>query len=703
MSHRERLKRRWRSNSPLPASTHSMRTRSKTQHLCRRCQNVNLNTAFSRKKYTKKGTIVFDMGNISTWKPNSCALCELLMSTFQPIDHESHILRCFSSSTITFDPRWQSVDINVLSLDPDPADPPRLLVSKLKDGSDVVRILDSTIHFEVVREWVNYCDKHHIHDCGLPGGSRAVCSLASFRLINCKTRKVIRAPKQPYTALSYVWGIGEGPTFSEELPEDVSNIIDDAIKATLELGFQYMWVDRYCINQGAPEEIAEQVPKMDLIYNCAEVIIIAAAGQDPSYGLPGIRSRSLTQPHAKVGDQFLVSTLHEPDDDILWSKWWRRGWTLQEGVLSRRRLVFTDHQVYYECSGMYCFESLSFPLSKLHTKDQQRFKSALLNGTNSRIFPHKLGNTGWEVIEQIHDYTGRLLTKGSDILNGILGILRALEQSPRRLRHCLGVPVISRPTRPNNRQLQSKYDSMVWTPTIGLCLGLCWDVHKPSTRREGFPSSSWTGWYGQIEYVFSQKEWIYYQGNQDMKVDVQLQDGRMISWDQFETVYGEESLHIRPTLHIATWVIPLEILGVKEFYGDPEDGREVEIPIEALVKTVDGRSLQWYFPPMSDFSDSISPSGKWIAVNLAQEIYSKAYFRGIWVVILYEMESGVYQRVGINKMEADNMNDLDPEDESRQQYRKYQTPLDLKRTGWSLNLFELRAHFRPRSRFTDDH
>ncbi len=37
-----------------------------------------------------------------------------------------------------------------------------------------------------------------------------------------------------------------------------------------------------------------------------------------------------------------------------------RGWTYQEGVLSNRRLVFTEEQVYWECRGMAVCETVTF-------------------------------------------------------------------------------------------------------------------------------------------------------------------------------------------------------------------------------------------------------------------------------------------------------------------------------------------------------
>jgi hypothetical protein len=56
------------------------------------------------------------------------------------------------------------------------------------------------------------------------------------------------------------------------------------------------------------------------------------------------------------------------------SKWGSRGWIHQEGLLSKRWLVFTDHQITYDCNGMRCTESSILPLGKLHVKSKKKSK-----------------------------------------------------------------------------------------------------------------------------------------------------------------------------------------------------------------------------------------------------------------------------------------------------------------------------------------
>lgn len=65
----------------------------------------------------------------------------------------------------------------------------------------------------------------------------------AFRLIDCfKDPPIVE--DQPwgtaYVALSYVWGPGK---------EDWPKTVLDAVAVTREMGQQYLWVDRLCINK----------------------------------------------------------------------------------------------------------------------------------------------------------------------------------------------------------------------------------------------------------------------------------------------------------------------------------------------------------------------------------------------------------------------------------------------------------------------
>ncbi|KAK1446353.1 hypothetical protein CMEL01_10596 [Colletotrichum melonis] len=152
-----------------------------------------------------------------------------------------------------------------------------------------------------------------------------------------------------YATLSYVWGSAQSdcPRLGRKLPASVPRVIEDAKTVTASLGFRYLWVDRYCIPQHCAKEAHDQICNMNLIYARSCITIVAAAGQCPDYGLPGV-GKTLR----KVLDTFQIGshTIRRMPTDAKWveqqiqhSKWNTRAWTCQEAALSTRRLYFTDH------------------------------------------------------------------------------------------------------------------------------------------------------------------------------------------------------------------------------------------------------------------------------------------------------------------------------------------------------------------------
>ncbi|KAF2836990.1 HET-domain-containing protein, partial [Patellaria atrata CBS 101060] len=210
--------------------------------------------------------------------------------------------------------------------------------------------------FELVRNWLTFCCKNHTRDCTVESGD----PIRMFQLIDCNSNKIVTAIRRmKYIALSYVWGVHS----SEDALEDgklvwkhLPQTIRDAIKITKLLGYRYLWVDRYCI-PADPRLKHTQIRKMDIIYQHAQATLLGAAGKNATYGLPGAGTRCRkTQRAVEMGQHKLFSTFARPETVIKQSTWMTRGWTYQEAMLSKRRIFFTDEQVYFECAGMQCSE-----------------------------------------------------------------------------------------------------------------------------------------------------------------------------------------------------------------------------------------------------------------------------------------------------------------------------------------------------------
>ncbi|KAI0972309.1 HET-domain-containing protein [Xylaria arbuscula] len=345
------------------------------------------------------------------------------------------------------------------------------------DGLAKGRIIKSqSLDYSVIRSWIDDCKETH-----------TVCLIPPFmplKVIDCKGRVVTRAAKDiTYVALSYVWGssaTSEEPLVNGQLPIKLPATVEDAISVTLQLGYSYLWVDRYCINQHGGEEKAQEIARMDEIYQGAEIVIIDSSGDDPSLGLPGVsRPRSVIQPHVTTTTQTLVSLLSYPRNQVVASKWATRGWTYQEGVLAKRRLFFTNEQVYFECGVYGCMETLCQPI--VHP-----FCGAPTIRITDAI--PDIRSVGTMIInDYLREYSKRQLSYSSDILNAFRGIFHMFEKQSPPILHCGGVPLLLNDLEhqaiPSNANL------------LGFLRGLLWVAPwEDAVRRPGFPSWSWTGW-----------------------------------------------------------------------------------------------------------------------------------------------------------------------------------------------------------------
>ncbi|KAJ3472596.1 hypothetical protein NLG97_g10860 [Lecanicillium saksenae] len=227
---------------------------------------------------------------------------------------------------------------------------------------------------EVAHEWMDFCRKFHRGNCRRKKLVRD--SIIGFKVIDCHSApwSVVEKgwAKEAYAALSYVWGQSQLSSTTDWPP-----VVKDAIQVTRDLGIRYLWVDRYCIDQKNADEVRQMIARMGSIYDEAELTIVAAAGSGSSHGLPGVgHTLRRPQPKLKIEETggVLVSGLVSPKASVRDSAWSTRGWTCQEGYLSRKRLIFTDDQLYWECDGMCAGESKDIPLRMVHIAKGHRMQ-----------------------------------------------------------------------------------------------------------------------------------------------------------------------------------------------------------------------------------------------------------------------------------------------------------------------------------------
>ncbi|RSL80302.1 hypothetical protein CEP51_006679 [Fusarium floridanum] len=558
-----------------------------TTGLCAVCIGIDLDDAFSSRHSIYRGRAIADLGRVDkTWEERTCPLCRL----FAAVRPNSSIQGTHKLLSLSITQSWLCdrksvcwdilgdnwVDMMVLAVVADS------VFEGLPDGSyigssydedviDNVKVADSVIsagligrlgsncpdqkhgviiprlaggsdlRMSTARDWITCCHQNHTGRCN----PTSLATVPHFYLIECSTRRVLlqeqsEAGRPPrYVALSYVWG---QPPSDQQQHRSVGEslgvipaVVEDAIRVTLELGYEYLWVDRYCIIQTGSETIKqEQLRHMHTVYANAEVTLVDAAGEGTSTGLLGAPGRPrVQQPGALIKGHALVCIPPDPTYHIRsGTTWATRGWTYQEGLVSRRRLFFSKYEMSYECRDMLCREALRLPPAVEQRMPRQGLRFMDPHWMYTRRMLPQMGfsrdGTGLFVLLEV--YSARQLSKPLDTLNAMLGILQLLAQHKHRpVYHVCGVPVLYT----NDKAFDINDDSTVADPTPldsdedsipvhfrfndkgpapipldGFLNGLCWHLQQPARRRPDFPSWSWAGWQGRIKRMDSNMPYI---------------------------------------------------------------------------------------------------------------------------------------------------------------------------------------------------
>lgn len=194
------------------------------------------------------------------------------------------------------------------------------------------------INWDVLRSQMS----SNIPDLDAPSSTDWNMCTQDVRVIDVERRCVSLLPdKADYVALSYVWGSDRtkhaelttanlpvleapGSLASGQLPRT----LEDSIECCRRIGQKYLWVDRLCIVQDdTAENMAVQLEQMFAIYHQASFTLVTLAGEDASYGLPGV---SLPRQHTQRIFMFknfsVVQCPPHVEDLIRSSEWYTRGW-----------------------------------------------------------------------------------------------------------------------------------------------------------------------------------------------------------------------------------------------------------------------------------------------------------------------------------------------------------------------------------------
>ncbi|KAH8679089.1 heterokaryon incompatibility protein-domain-containing protein [Tricladium varicosporioides] len=365
--------------------------------------------------------------------------------------------------------------------------------------------------YQLVTHWMAICHSQHagickssqdeppplpsrVIDVGLPTGS------GDPRLF------ISEGHRAHYVTLSYCWGtslnlrteLGTLESFQKSIPfQKIPKTIQDAVKVTKKLGIRYLWVDTLCILQDSTEDWLREAKNIASVYRNSMLTIAAADAVDSDGGLFRPRKRLRTQPvrfaprispfreTSPDKTTFAFGDRQESNDAFrCQSQLDRRGWVLQEQLLSPRTLNYSSQEVYWECSCLLASESYPAGIPKDHDRNFERryfmelkMKISATQAPSNRARVHML----WQHLIEL--YSQRQLSFETDKLVALAGAANQV-----------------------SKVLDDTFLAGMWVKWLWRDL-LWWTESKPvASRSTKFkaPSWSWASINGPISYKFPQ-------------------------------------------------------------------------------------------------------------------------------------------------------------------------------------------------------
>ncbi|KAF2269970.1 HET-domain-containing protein [Lojkania enalia] len=385
---------------------------------------------------------------------------------------------------------------------------------------DIGATTNSRKTWELVDKWVNNCLANHQH-CNysespnfLPSRLLAIDNTGqpkSFRLITSSECPI----NTRYMTLSHCWGAKPierklrllKSTFKQlrdGLPIDgLPKTFREAVAVTTRFNIKFFWIDCLCIYQDSPEDWRVEASTMQQVYRHSFLNISALGASNDDEGLfhernPAHIAPTIVQlkrkrdcepePYLFVLEKYGAWRLTFEMEPIV-----KRGWVIQERLLSPRVLHFGRKQLFWECRQQNACEIhpeyvYHFANVHEHHGDRENLEKAKkphlwkqLLDVQQRVLvddPYQQLFIDWNTV--LHAYSACVLSVSNDKLVALSGLANDIK-------HALGT------LRPGPH----RYLAGLWEERLQE--GLCWCVYsgsRPASYRA--PSWSWASLDGKI-------------------------------------------------------------------------------------------------------------------------------------------------------------------------------------------------------------
>ncbi|KAI0884554.1 HET-domain-containing protein [Annulohypoxylon maeteangense] len=309
-----------------------------------------------------------------------------------------------------------------------------------------------------------------------------------------------------YVTLSHRWGKkpldntlrllkGTSKSLKKRNPIDkLPATFRDAMYIAHRFGSHYVWIDRLCIYQDSPEDWRNEAHTMRDVYRNASFCISALSAESDEGGCFFDRDPALVTP-TPVRLNGVKGTFRADTEDTAWRTTFqdelllKRGWVLQERLMSPRTIYFGKKQVYWECAELDACEThpvgfKKFPFVPNSSKSDLELWKQLIDApitlspaTDRRVQVF----VSWSAA--ISAYSGTELTFPNDKLVAVSGLAQDIRQKLQ-----------------GNRLVRPQYLAGLWKDV--LIQTLLWYVRLGTRARRPklyrAPSWSWASLDGRI-------------------------------------------------------------------------------------------------------------------------------------------------------------------------------------------------------------
>jgi hypothetical protein len=271
--------------------------------------------------------------------------------------------------------------------------------------------------------------------------------------------------------------------------KELPRTFQDAILVARRLGFRFLWIDSLCIIQDSRKDWAQEAASMHLYYrrsaltiavDCArgdhEGFLHLARENDPPVAiLPSVGLPFELVSDTRLGSTQSVPVVQSPIGNILLrhrrmkdaDHLSKRGWTLQETLLSPRTIHYSATELKWNCQKRSCFErNLNEALVNHHREQGFLILSNFLSIDKKNLEGgYRDAFERWYHI--LDDYTFRALSVSSDKLPAISGLAHEFSS-----------------------QIHSTYKAGIWLEDISF--GLTWSYSEHGIKPDSYRAPSWS-------------------------------------------------------------------------------------------------------------------------------------------------------------------------------------------------------------------